>query len=77
MSHCSQTILVCITLSLERQCYFISINTSSRCIHSDKPPLEIGGTYWKLKDSVAQYELVLVRALHFQMHLDLPHRVSD
>ena len=47
-----------------------------RCLHKDKPPLEIGDMYWKLKDSVAAYELVLLRALKFQTEIILPHKVK-
>ncbi|XP_065911764.1 cyclin-Q-like [Dysidea avara] len=50
------------------------VNTCYRCLHKDKPPLEIGDMYWKLKDSVAAYELVLLRALKFQTEIILPHK---
>lgn len=45
-------------------------------MHKDKPPLEVGDLYWHLKESVGKYELVLLRALKFNMHVDLPHPVS-
>ena len=48
-----------------------------RCLHRDEPPLEIGDKYWKLKDSVAMYELLLLRALKFQTELILPHKVKQ
>jgi len=36
----------------------------------------MGDLYWHLKESVAKYELVLLRALQFNMHRQLPHPVS-
>ena len=47
-----------------------------RCLHKSEPLLEVCDVYWKLKDSVAKYELLLLRALNFQVYLDLPHKVS-
>lgn len=32
-------------------------------------------TYWQLKESVAKCELLLLRALNFNVYLDLPHKV--
>ena len=48
----------------------------SRCLHKQEPPLEIGDLYWQLKDSVAKYELLLLRALKFDAQIQLPHPVS-
>lgn len=48
-----------------------------RCLHKDKPPLEVGGVYWKLKESVGKYELLLLRAIKFNLKVVLPHPVSD
>lgn len=53
------------------------VNTCYRCLHRDRPPLEIGDKYWKLKDSVATYELLLLRALKFQTEIVLPHKVKQ
>jgi hypothetical protein len=50
------------------------VNTGYSCIHRSKPPLDVCSTYWKLKDSVAQYELFLLRALNFDMKVHLPHK---
>jgi len=47
-----------------------------RILHSDKPPLDIGTTYWSLRDSVIQCELFLARALQFHFAVDHPHKVS-
>lgn len=33
-------------------------------------------TYWHLKDSVARYELLLLRALRFDIYITTPHKVS-
>ena len=48
---------------------------SHRCLHPDVPFLEAGDFYWKLKDSVAKYELLLLRALKFKLNIQLPHPV--
>ena len=47
-----------------------------RCMYKDKAPLEVGDLYWHLKESVGKYELVLLRSLKFNMHVQLPHPVS-
>lgn len=47
-----------------------------RCLHKHDSPLEVGDLYWQLKDSVAKYELLLLRALKFNVHIQLPHTVS-
>lgn len=52
------------------------VNTCYRCLHPEKPPLEVNELYWRLKESVAKYELVLLRMLKFQFNYDLPHKVS-
>ena len=31
--------------------------------------------YWQLKDSVARYELLLLRALRFEIYVSMPHSV--
>lgn len=48
-----------------------------RCLHKDEPPLEIGDVYWKLKESVGRYELLLLRAIKFNLTVKLPHPVSN
>lgn len=48
----------------------------ARCLHKSEPPLEVSDVYWQLKESVAKYELLLLRALNFHVHLELPHKVS-
>ena len=45
-------------------------------MYKDRSPLEVGDLYWHLKESVGKYELVLLRALNFNMHVQLPHAVS-
>jgi hypothetical protein len=62
--------------------YFLvySINDGAtsyfRCFHKDEPPLEVGEVYWKLKESVGKYELLLLRAIKFNLKVTLPHPVS-
>ncbi len=46
-------------------------------MHKDRPPLEVNDLYWQLKDSVGKYELILLRALGFNMSVHLPHPVSS
>eukprot|EP00731_Ephydatia_muelleri_P016178 Em0009g602a len=49
------------------------VNTCYKCFHPDVPFLEAGDFYWKLKDSVAKYELLLLRTLKFKLNIQLPH----
>ena len=49
----------------------------SRCLHPNKPELEVGDVYWHLKDSAARYELLLLRALRFDIYITTPHSVSQ
>lgn len=49
------------------------VNTCYKCFHPDVPFLEAGDYYWKLKDSVAKYELLLLRILKFKLNVQLPH----
>ena len=61
---------------LKDSCHLLS--TYHRCLlHKSSPPLELGDLYWELKDSVAKYELLLLRALKFQIQVQLPHPVSS
>lgn len=46
------------------------------CLHRDGPALEVGDLYWALKESVGKYELLLLRAVKFNLHIKLPHPVS-
>jgi len=71
----SDIVNTCFRYGLSATCSLQCINFC-RCLHKDKPPLEIGDMYWKLKDSVAMYELVLLRALKFQTEIVLPHKVK-
>ena len=41
----------------------------------DKPPLDIGSTYWSLRESVVQCELLVMRLLKFEVVVDHPHKV--
>ena len=51
--------------------------THPRCLHpGDESPLEVCDVYWELKDSVARYELLLLRALRFDIYIQMPHTVS-
>lgn len=46
-----------------------------RTLHKNKAPLEIGDTYWCLRESVARCELYLLRALQFKVEFNHPHKV--
>lgn len=50
------------------------INVSYRCLHPEKPPLDIGSNYWALRDSVAQCELFVLRVLKFNVSFGHPHK---
>jgi len=60
--------------TLTAVCYICHI--LCRILHSSKPPLDIGATYWSLRESVIQCELFLARALQFQFAVDHPHKVN-
>lgn len=36
----------------------------------------MGDVYWNLKESVGKYELLLLRAIKFDLKVKLPHPVS-
>lgn len=50
------------------------INVCYRTLHHDKPPLDIGSTYWSLRESVVQCELFVMRLLGFHVVLTHPHK---
>jgi len=48
------------------------VNVSSRILHPDDDPLNIGERYWSLRDSVLNCELYLLRMIQFDAALDYP-----
>lgn len=50
------------------------INVSYRTLHRDKPPLEMGDTYWSFRDTVVNCELFLLRSLQFKAVVYHPHK---
>merc|ERR1712024_375655 len=50
------------------------INVCYSTLHKDKPPLDIGETYWALRDSITQCELLIMRILKFQVSFKHPHK---
>ena len=52
--------------------YFIS-----RTLHRDKPPLEMGDTYWQYRDTIVNCELFLLRSLQFKAVVYHPHKVRS
>ena len=59
--------------TLDNPCAYI--DTSLRCFHTTKPALEVGNTFWKLRDSLVTCEFVILRALGFHVSVDHPHNV--
>ena len=51
------------------------INVCYRTLHHDKPPLELDDTFWALRHSIIQTELVIVRVLSFRLVFNHPHQV--
>lgn len=54
----------------------LSLFSLHRCLHPSEPVLEVTDLYWHLKDSVARYELLLLRVLRFDVNIAMPHPVS-
>jgi len=50
------------------------INVCYRVRHKEKPALDIGSTYWALRDSLTQCELLLMRILQFRVTFQHPHK---
>jgi len=50
------------------------VNISYRVLHPNKAPLEIGTTYWKLRDSITTCELMLLRLFAFNVSFKTPHK---
>ena len=46
-----------------------------RCLHPDKGMLDTCEIYYRLKESVAKYELIVLRVVKFELKHDLPHKV--
>eukprot|EP00112_Aurelia_sp_Birch-Aquarium-sp1_P021369 Seg5742.1 transcript_id=Seg5742.1/GoldUCD/mRNA.D3Y31 product=Cyclin-Q protein_id=Seg5742.1/GoldUCD/D3Y31 len=49
------------------------INVCYRILHPQDLPLEIGGRYWSLRDSVLNCELFILRVLNFDVSFESPH----
>eukprot|EP00069_Balaena_mysticetus_P008184 bmy_19612T0 len=50
------------------------INVSNRYFHPDSEPLELDSRFWELRDSIVQCELLVLRALRFQVSFQHPHK---
>jgi len=50
------------------------VNVTYRVFHPKKDPLEIGKTYWKLRDSITTCELMLLRLFAFHVSYETPHK---
>lgn len=46
-------------------------------MYPDKPVLDVSALYWRLKDSVAKYELIVLRVNNFELNHELPHKVKN
>ncbi len=51
------------------------INVSFRLLHPHRSLLSVGTLYERLRQSVVDTELILLRYLHFDTTFDPPHRV--
>lgn len=49
------------------------VNVCYKCLHTTKPALNVGKTFWKLRDSLVTCEFVILRALGFHVSVDHPH----
>ncbi|CAD5111412.1 DgyrCDS721 [Dimorphilus gyrociliatus] len=49
------------------------INVSYKILHPDKEALQLDDTYWKLRESVTKMELQVLRAIEYEVDVDLPH----
>ena len=54
---------------------FNSFCLFSRTLHKSKSPLDIGETFYGLRDAVANCELYILRVLRFKVAFDHPHKV--
>jgi hypothetical protein len=55
------------------------INVSQITLKKDTPVLQLGAQYWAVRDSIVQTELIIIRALRFDVNVSpntLPHSVS-
>lgn len=50
------------------------VNVCHRTQHPDKPYLELDNEFWKLRDTVASAELLMMRVLQFQVTVVHPHK---
>jgi len=50
------------------------VNVCYRTLHKNKAPLEIGETFWALRESIASLELFVLRALQFKVVYPNPHK---
>lgn len=50
------------------------INICYRTLHKGKPILDIGKEFWRLRDSVVNTELLLLRMLKFRVVFEHPHK---
>ncbi|XP_004695240.1 PREDICTED: cyclin-related protein FAM58A isoform X2 [Condylura cristata] len=50
------------------------INVCNRYFHPGSEPLELDARFWELRDSIVQCELLVLRALRFQVSFQHPHK---
>lgn len=50
------------------------VNVCYRTLHKSKSPLDIGETFYGLRDAVANCELYILRVLRFKVAFDHPHK---
>ncbi|XP_072026804.1 cyclin-Q-like [Amphiura filiformis] len=50
------------------------INVCYRILHRKEQPLEVGKTYWELRESIVNCELLVIRFLKYNPKVTLPHK---
>ncbi|KAK9892211.1 hypothetical protein WA026_019015 [Henosepilachna vigintioctopunctata] len=50
------------------------INVAHSTLHRGSNPLEIGEEYWTMRDAIVQAELLIMRALKFEVSIVHPHK---
>jgi len=50
------------------------INVCHRVLHPNEEPLDIGSTYWLLRDTITQCELFIIRVMNFHLSFVHPHK---
>ena len=52
----------------------VCLSLITRILHKKDQPLEVGKTYWELRESIVNCELLLIRFLKYNPKVTLPHK---